>query len=106
MKKTVIFDFFGVISSEVSPFWFAERFDAEEAIRLKEEYMTPADRGDLSEDEVFEGLARLSGETPDAIRADFLRRVVINSEVVDLIKMIKKKYYYKEDKVQNYGRGI
>lgn len=92
MKKTVIFDFFGVISSEVSPFWFAERFDADEAVRLKDEYMTPADHGDLSEEEVFLNLARLSGETPEAIRADFLSRVVIDGAVVDLIKELKKEY--------------
>ena len=36
--KAVIFDFFGVISTEVSPFWFAERFTDEEAKILKEKY--------------------------------------------------------------------
>ncbi len=90
--KAILFDFFGVISSEVSPFWFAERFEAEEAKRLKEEYMSPADRGDVSEEETFRRLSQLSGETPDEIRADFCRRAIINPEMVELVEGLRERY--------------
>jgi epoxide hydrolase-like predicted phosphatase len=92
MIKAVLFDFFGVISSEVSPFWFQKHFSPDEAARLKEEYMTPADRGDLSEDEVFDTLSRLSGEKSDDIRRDFASRLVINGDTVRLIESLKGRY--------------
>lgn len=92
MIRAIFFDFFGVISSEVSPFWFEKHFSDDEAARLKEEYMTPADRGDLSDDEVFETLSRLSGETPDEIRADFRSRLKIKEDTVALIETLKNNY--------------
>ncbi len=88
--KAVIFDFFGVISSEVAPFWFSERFPDDEAKRLKDEYMSPADRGDVSEEELFEALSRLTGESAAKIEADFERRVCINKEMVELIEALGK----------------
>ena len=92
MKKTIIFDFFGVISSEVAPFWFAERFDRDTALRLKEEYMGPSDRGDVSEEETFARLALLTGEDALDIYDDFCRRAVINEDTVAVIKRLKKSY--------------
>ena len=92
MIKAIIFDFFGVISSEVSPFWFAERYEHEKALELKEKYMSLSDRGDVSENETFESLSRLSGESAADIRADFTRRAVINQDTVELIKLLKSNY--------------
>ena len=92
MIKAIFFDFFGVISSEVAPFWFAERYEREDALRLKEEYMMPADRGDVFEEETFNRLALLSGEPAEDIYADFYRRAVVNDDTVKLIERLKKKY--------------
>lgn len=97
--KAVIFDFFGVISSEVSPFWFRERFSDEEAKILKEKYMTPADRGDLTEEEVFLTLSELSGESPTKIEADFASRVVIDKKMTELIDSLHG--YYKTALLSN-----
>ncbi len=90
--KAVIFDFFGVISAEVAPFWFEERFPREEARRLKELYMSPADRGDVTEDELFASLAQLTGEDSNDIKADFARRVLIDSCAVELAESLGKNY--------------
>ncbi len=90
--KAIIFDFFGVISTEVSPFWFAERFSEEEAKALKDKYMTPADRGDLTEEEVFLTLSELSGESPTKIEADFASRVKIDKEMTSLIESLRGDY--------------
>ena len=92
MIKAIFFDFFGVISTEVSPFWFEKHFAPDEAARLKEEYMIPADLGELSEDEVFSALSRLSGEPEDSIRQDFRSRVSIKKDTVALIESLKEKY--------------
>ena len=78
MINTIIFDFFGVMSTEVAPFLFAEVFEPEEAKRLKEEYMQPADRGDVSERELYESLGRLFSRTGEEVEADFLSRAVID----------------------------
>lgn len=92
MKKAVIFDFFGVISTEVAPFWFEERFSPDKAAELKEKYMGPSDRGEASEDETFAALSALSGERAEDIREDFNRRVKINPEMVKLIESLRGKY--------------
>ena len=92
MIKAIIFDFFGVISSEVAPFWFAKRFEREEALRLKEEYMGPSDRGEVSEKETFKQLSLLTGESTEEIYEDFCRRAVINPKTVALVERLKKNY--------------
>ena len=92
MITTVIFDFFGVVSSEVAPFWFGARFPHEVALRLKQEYMEPADHGDIGKDELFARLSALSGEMAKDIEAEFSRLAVINRETVNIIKSLKKKY--------------
>ena len=92
MIKTVIFDFFGVISSEVAPFWFGERYDEAEAKRLKEKYMSAADIGKVSAEELFESLSRLSGEPPKKIHDDFLALARIDYEMVSLIKGLSNEY--------------
>ena len=92
MITTVIFDFFGVVSSEVAPFWFGARFAREEAIRLKQEYMEPADHGDISKEELFARLSALSGEAAEDIEAEFSRLAVINRDTVEVIKALKGKY--------------
>ena len=90
--KAIIFDFFGVISSEVAPFWFAARYPEGEAKLLKEKYMGPADRGELSKKELFLSLSELSGESPERIEADFLRLAVIDQATVLLIRQLSRRY--------------
>ena len=92
MIKTIIFDFFGVISSEVAPFWFGARYTEEEAKRLKEEYMSVADLGKVSADELFESLSRLSGEPPKKIHDDFMSLSRIDHEMVSFIKNLSCDY--------------
>lgn len=91
-KSTLIFDFFGVISTEVSPRWFSKRYTEDEAKRLKEDYMSMADLGRVTEDELFDYLSNLSGEPADDIYREFMSYVNVNSEIVDLIIRLKKKY--------------
>ena len=54
MEKVILFDFFGVISSEVSPIFFKRYFNEEEAKRVKEEIMSKGDKGELSEEEIYD----------------------------------------------------
>ena len=91
-KSTLIFDFFGVISTEVSPRWFGKRFTEAEAKALKEKYMSLADLGKVSETELFAYLSQISGEPREYIYNEFMSYVKINRELVDLILKLKKKY--------------
>ena len=52
MDKVILFDFFVVISSEVSPIFFKRYFNEEDAKIIKEEIMSKGDKGELSEEEI------------------------------------------------------
>ena len=92
MISGIIFDFFGVISSEVAPIWFGDRFPEEEAGRLKQEYLEPADRGDVSPAVLFASLSALSGEPAEEIERDFNSLAVIKRDTVGLIEKLKERY--------------
>ena len=92
MISRIVFDFFGVISSEVAPFIFGEVFSDEEAPRLKEEYMQPADRGAITEEQMYENLARLFSRTPEDMEEEYLRRAVIDRDMVAYIEELRKTY--------------
>ena len=92
MISGIIFDFFGVISSEVAPIWFGDRFPEEEAGRLKQEYLEPADRGDVSSAALFASLSALSGEPAEEIERDFNSLAVIKRDTVELIEKLKERY--------------
>ena len=71
MGKVILFDFFGVISSEVSPIWFKRYFNEVEALEIKEEIMSKGDKGELNEEEVYELIASKMNMSPLKIKEDF-----------------------------------
>ena len=80
--KVIIFDFFGVISSEVAPFWFEKHFAKEEAISLKHEHARPADLGEITDEEYFQKMSGLVSKTPETIRNEWLELATINTDVL------------------------
>ena len=91
-NKVILFDFFGVISSEVSPIFFKRYFNEEEALEIKEEIMSKGDKGELNEEEVYELIASRMNMTPLKIKEDFNDLIKINFELVEYIKELKKEY--------------
>ncbi len=91
-KSAIIFDFFGVISSEVLPFWFQRYFSSSEAMRLTNLYCPQSDSGALSEGEWFATMAQLVKKTPTEVRKEFRDCININGEVVAIIKTLKSFY--------------
>jgi putative hydrolase of the HAD superfamily len=89
--KALIFDFFGVICSEISPLWFEEHF-AEKGKELRHQYLRPADRGDVSQEELFAELAVMANVTPEEIEKDWLAHVHFNTELIDFIQELKSEY--------------
>lgn len=91
-KKIIAFDFFGVICSEVAPFWFQKFFPKEKAYKLKDEYLQSADLGKISLDSLFSNLEELTGETPEQIQKDWISLARIDNDVVSLIQSLQKEY--------------
>lgn len=88
--KAVLFDFFGVISSEVSPRWFAQYFAGGEALAQKQKFMDPADRGTITYDQLLAQLSALSGEPAEDIRETWKQYAHIDPRVVSLVADVKQ----------------
>ncbi len=89
--KALVFDFFGVVCSEISPFWFAEHLP-DRAKELKHQYLRPADQGEVSQEELFNQLAMLSNLPAEEIEQDWNARAVFNTELVSFIRELKGEY--------------
>ena len=90
--KGIIFDFFGVISSEVAPFWFGKYFLQEQIGELKEKYAPPADRGEISYKQFIDQIARVASASPEDVKKEWDNLVVINENVIAFIKKAKSIY--------------
>lgn len=89
--KALVFDFFGVVCSEVAPFWFAENQQVN-AKELKEQYLRPADRGEILQEQLFQQLSTLSGIPADEIERDWVNRAIFNIELIEFIKELRGRY--------------
>lgn len=108
MEKVILFDFFGVISSEVSPIFFKRYFNEEEAKIVKEEIMSKGDKGELNEEEIYDLIAKRVNETPLKVKEDFKELIHINYELVNYIKELKKEYriYLLSNAISSFLRRI
>jgi len=86
----VVFDFFGVICSEVAPFWLARHFGQEKAAALKVDVVGAADRGEIDERNLFEQLGRLSGGAPEQVEADWYALATIDPRMVQLVRDMRR----------------
>lgn len=91
-KKVIAFDFFGVICSEVAPIWFQKFFPKEKALKLKEQYLQPADLGKISFDSLLSGLGELVTVPPSKIEADWLTQAKIDDEVVSIVETLQNDF--------------
>jgi HAD superfamily hydrolase (TIGR01509 family) len=89
LPSAVIVDFYGVICSEIAPFWLAEHFGAEEARRVKQTIVHHADLGLISEQEMYNKLGRLAGIAPDQVSAEWNGYVAIDEAVVGILAQLR-----------------
>ncbi len=92
MKKAVFFDFFGVISGEVSPVWFRRHFSPEEAARVKEEICSRADAGELLEEDFYREVSARTGVAPETVAREMWEIIAINEELRDFILRLRRRY--------------
>lgn len=90
MEKAIIFDFFGVICSEVAPRWIRERLPGVNEEELHEKYINPVDSGKSSGEKLFKTLGAMVGLEPNEILDEWQELVVINTDLVTYIKELKK----------------
>lgn len=90
--KNIFFDFFGVVSSEVSPKWFAKYCKNEKRQHLDEDINRQVDLGILNEKEFIEIYAKLSNQEPSIVYDQLMGLSVIDCRLVDFIKSLKGKY--------------
>lgn len=90
--QALVFDFFGVLCSETSPAWFKEHFRGD-YMALKRELLRPADRGEVSQDELFDELSERTDIPADDIEEDWVEAANLNLELLHYIRTeIKGKY--------------
>lgn len=103
--KTIIFDFFGVICSEVAPTWFNRYFSQEKTAILKDKYFKPFDLGKKSEEELYAELGNLINKSAPEIKLEFDE--LTNTIDEQLLKHIEKlKTTYKVGLLSNGGSAF
>ncbi len=88
--KAIIFDFFGVIHRDPFQHWLKSR-SLERSGKLHE-LSRKLDSGDISNEEFYDGLSRLSGHPAHTIRDIYDDINFIDDDMVALIKTIKTGY--------------
>jgi len=87
--KAIIFDFFGVICSEISMTWFKEHLSEKQIIEVKNSISKLVDVGAISENDFFERLSKISAMPAEEIKTEWYDLADINEELVKLIRDIK-----------------
>jgi putative hydrolase of the HAD superfamily len=88
----IVFDFFGVICSEIAPFVLPKYMSAEEATHYKATIVQDADIGRISQAEMFERLGVIAHAPAQKLEDEFWSYVKIDPDTVALIEDLRKKY--------------
>lgn len=91
-RSVLVFDFFGVISTEVSPPWLMKYFNPHEAKHLKEGLIVEADKGTISQDALFAELGRRAGMSGPQAEAEWHALAKINETTVQHLKSLGHKH--------------
>lgn len=89
MKKVMLFDFFGVICSEIAPFWLRRYFGEAEAVEIKADIVARGDLGSVGEEEMFSLISERCGIAPERIRTEWEEYISINESLVRYITELR-----------------
>jgi len=84
-----IFDFFGVISSNVANPWFAKHLPNYDIAELRNNYINDADLGKIPLSVFNNELAKLTNQSSEVIAEQWRELAVIDQEVVAVIKNLR-----------------
>ena len=92
-NRLFIFDFFGVLSSEVAPKFFDNHFSNEDSKKIKDQYFIPADSGKYS---FLETLKRISDDYKldyEKVKKEFKSYAVLNNALLNKLLELRKNNY-------------
>lgn len=87
--RVVIFDFFGVICSEIAPFVLPRYMSEAQAAQYKSTVVLNADLGFITQEAMFEALARIARVPATQLERDFWSQVKIDTTLVTLIEQMR-----------------
>jgi epoxide hydrolase-like predicted phosphatase len=87
--QAIVFDFFGVICSEIAPFVLPRYMSADAAVEYKASVVERADLGEIDLAEVLEHLSHRTGLAPADLEAAFWGCVKIDAEMVALMERLR-----------------
>jgi HAD superfamily hydrolase (TIGR01509 family) len=88
--EAIIFDFFGVICSEIAPFWLGRYFSPEQAVSIKQTLVAEADSGHISEHDLFRNLAQRAGISATQVKREWGDYVRIDADVVRFVREVRQ----------------
>lgn len=91
-NKLIVFDFFGVISSEVADLWLPRYFSVEESERLHRGIISEADAGRVDPEEMYAEISRLAGVDIDTLKKEWFEIANVEMEMVELARELRKEY--------------
>lgn len=91
-NDVIVFDFFGVICSEIAPFWLAKYFSKDDATKIKATVVHSADMGELSQQEMFTILGEFAHVSPKQVEEEWWPYVAIDGDVVEMVRDIGINY--------------
>ena len=92
-SRLIIFDFFGVLSSEVAPKFFSNHFSSDEAKILKDKYFIPGDLGKYTFYEVLKNISLDYNLDYEELVKEFKSYGKLNYELLNKIKELRKNNY-------------
>jgi len=87
-----VFDFFGVICSEIAPFVLPKYMSKQQAVAYKATIVRDADTGAITQDEMFRRLSLIAHVPPEKLHEEFWSHVSIDPEMVALIEELRKSH--------------
>jgi putative hydrolase of the HAD superfamily len=92
MTKAIVFDFYGVVCSEIGSPWYKKISSSKTIERLHKQYDKPSNLGLISEDEFFNGIARAVNQSGEFVRKEWVDAAVINQDLISLVAELKTSY--------------
>jgi len=108
MIKNIFFDFFGVVSGEITPIWLAKHYKENALSEIRSQISSKVDCGEMSGEEMYNKLSQLTEVSSDVIKKEFAELAIINKELVEFIKSLKERYnvYLLSNACSEFLRGV
>ena len=87
-NKLIIFDCFGVIFGEIAPVFFERYFSPEKAAEMKDKFFVPGDLGELTLDEIFDGMSKELKMDKERIISEWNELIVLNEDIIPVIEKL------------------